>query len=158
MQGLSDKPVITIWNKIDAIPGKKEFLKFEAAKRAQTVALSAKTGEGIDSLIKTLETTLSSQMVPIECFLPYEAGSSLLDTLHRWPVCSPVRVLHTVLLLVTTPNHNSYPPSSTSILISEHILILPALYIALLRMVSSSHPVVVVLIINMLTGCLCWRK
>eukprot|EP01036_Dinobryon_divergens_P025221 gene25222-33747_t len=91
--GLSDKPVITIWNKIDAIPGKKEFLKFEAAKRAQTVALSAKTGEGIDSLIKTLETTLSSQMVPVECFLPYEAGSSLLDTLHRVSVLDEVKFM-----------------------------------------------------------------
>lgn len=91
--GLSDKPVITIWNKIDAIPGKKEFLKFEAAKRAQTVALSAKTGEGMDSLIRTLETTLSSQMVPIECFLPYEAGSSLLDTLHRVSVLDEVKFM-----------------------------------------------------------------
>ena len=80
---MSDKPVITIWNKIDAVPERKEFLKFEANKRLQTVALSAKTGEGVDSLVKTLETTLSSQMVPVEFFLPFDAGSALLDTLHR---------------------------------------------------------------------------
>ena len=43
--GLQDKPVVTIWNKIDARPNLKEFFKFEAKKRKQTVAVSAQTGE-----------------------------------------------------------------------------------------------------------------
>ena len=29
MQGLADKPIVTVWNKIDLAPDRKEFLKFE---------------------------------------------------------------------------------------------------------------------------------
>lgn len=83
-KGLAEKPVVTVWNKIDTVPERKEFLKYEALKRPQTVALSAKTGEGIDALVKTLETTLAAQMVYVECFLPYLSGTSILDTLHRY--------------------------------------------------------------------------
>ena len=28
-QGLADKPIVTVWNKIDLAPERKEFLKFE---------------------------------------------------------------------------------------------------------------------------------
>lgn len=63
--GLDDKPVITLWNKVDLVPERKEFLKFEAKKRGQTVAVSASTGEGMDQLKSVLQETLSAQMEPI---------------------------------------------------------------------------------------------
>jgi len=63
--GLDDKPVITLWNKVDLVPERKEFLKFEAKKRGQTVAVSASTGEGMDQLKAVLQETLSAQMEPI---------------------------------------------------------------------------------------------
>ena len=39
--GLTDTPIVTIWNKIDKVPKLKEYYKFEAKKRASTVAFSA---------------------------------------------------------------------------------------------------------------------
>ena len=89
--GLCDKPVITVWNKIDRVPETKEFFRYEAGKRQQTVALSASTGEGMDSLLRVLETALSSQMQELEWILPYEYNGPLLSTLHRLSILEEVK-------------------------------------------------------------------
>ena len=89
--GLCDKPVITVWNKIDRVPETKEFFRYEAGKRQQTVALSATTGEGMDALLRVLETALSSQMQELKCILPYEYNGPLLSTLHRLSILEEVK-------------------------------------------------------------------
>ena len=45
--GLSDKPLVTVWNKIDACAERRELMAYEAQKRGATVAMSALTGEGM---------------------------------------------------------------------------------------------------------------
>lgn len=89
--GLDDKPIVTLWNKVDLVPERKEFLKFEAKKRGQTVAVSAATGEGMDQLMSVLETALSAQMETCSLTVPYgEQGEALLSTIHDLGVLDEV--------------------------------------------------------------------
>ena len=88
--GLSNKPIITIWNKIDAVPKKKEYLKMAAAQMGNTIAMSAITGEGVPEFEEVLESVLSSTMVPVGCHVTHRYGSSLMDVLHRTSVLSEV--------------------------------------------------------------------
>ncbi len=64
--GASDKPRITVFNKIDLVEGNEETFRLIVAGRIKnsenSVFLSAKTGEGIDSFLRKVEeivTTLS---------------------------------------------------------------------------------------------------
>ena len=90
--GLQEKPVVTIWNKIDACPDRKEFLKLEASKRSQTVALSAVTGEGMENFKIALEEALTSSMMFISLTLPYEdtRATALLSSIHDLGVLEEV--------------------------------------------------------------------
>ncbi|KAJ1433151.1 P-loop containing nucleoside triphosphate hydrolase protein, partial [Ochromonadaceae sp. CCMP2298] len=87
--GLANKPVVTVWNKLDTVPETAQFLRFEAAKRSQTVAMSAKTGDGSEQLLHALEQALSSQMQLLACTLPYEY-TPIMSTLHRLSVLETV--------------------------------------------------------------------
>jgi GTP-binding protein HflX len=90
--GLEEKPVVTVWNKIDACPERKEFLKLEASKRSQTVALSAATGEGIDEFKAALEEALANSMMYISLTLPYDdaRATALLSSIHDLGVLEEV--------------------------------------------------------------------
>ena len=90
--GLADKPIITVWNKIDMVSTTKEFLKFEARKRGQTVAMSSVTGEGAEDLVSALETALSSKMDSIACTVSYDYGT-LLNSIHNLGVLDEVQYL-----------------------------------------------------------------
>eukprot|EP01038_Epipyxis_sp_PR26KG_P011100 gene11100-14895_t len=96
--GLSDKPVITIWNKIDLINDRKEYFKYEAMKRPQTVAISATTGEGFDKLMNTVEEVLSFQMDDVNCSLPYHL-SPKLDLIHRVSIINEIQYLDDYILI-----------------------------------------------------------
>ena len=69
-----DKPVITVFNKQDKIGEEKVIRDFHADC---TVKLSAKTGEGISELLKTIETVLREQKVLIEELYPYQEAGKL---------------------------------------------------------------------------------
>lgn len=69
---VTDKPVITIFNKQDKVAGDKIIRDFHAD---YTVSISAKTKEGIPELLKTIEAVLREQKIAIENLYPYqEAG------------------------------------------------------------------------------------
>jgi len=81
--GLDNKPIVTLWNKVDLVPERKSFFQLEASKRGHTVAVSAATGEGMDQLMSVLMSALSAQMEVISLTLPYgERGEALLSTIH----------------------------------------------------------------------------
>jgi len=89
--GLQDKPVVTLWNKIDLMPDRAEYFKLEASKRPQTIAVSAVTGEGISNLMPALETALASNMDYIGTTIPYNDGTtSLIDSLHNLGILDEV--------------------------------------------------------------------
>lgn len=69
-----DKPVITVFNKQDKIEEEKIIRDFHAD---YTVKLSAKTGDGILELLKTIEAVLREQKVLIEELYPYQDAGRL---------------------------------------------------------------------------------
>jgi len=69
-----DKPVITVFNKQDKIEEEKIIRDFHAD---YTVKLSAKTGDGILELLKTIEEVLREQKVLIEELYPYQEAGRL---------------------------------------------------------------------------------
>ena len=72
----NELPLVTVWNKVDACaqPAK---VKEIAARRPNTVAISAATGEGIDQLMEVIEEQLSKQLTDIHCLVPYSKAFSL---------------------------------------------------------------------------------
>lgn len=72
VQGLADKPVVTVWNKLDLAAGRAELMRFEASKRSCTIAVSAVTGEGMDELAEALQRAICSQMDYISTVVAYE--------------------------------------------------------------------------------------
>ena len=74
LQGLKvqDKPIITVFNKQDRLEKNPVIRDFKAD---YTVAVSAKTGAGLEELLETIEALLRQQKVYIEEVYPYsEAG------------------------------------------------------------------------------------
>lgn len=71
--GVTDKPVITVFNKQDKILEDPGIIRdFQAD---YTVKISAKTGEGIPELLKTVEAVLREQKILLEGLYSYqEAG------------------------------------------------------------------------------------
>lgn len=80
-QGLEHKPLVRAWNKIDLIPDRKEYWKYEATRAPSTVAVSCVTGEGLSELTRALQQAVCSQMEEVACLIPY-SHTSLLHTLH----------------------------------------------------------------------------
>lgn len=80
--GLSDKPIVTLWNKIDKLdkdPVKRDFFITEASKRPQTVTISAITGEGLSDLVTVLEDVIASTLEPLSGYVTFEQ----LSTIHK---------------------------------------------------------------------------
>lgn len=78
--GVTDKPVITVFNKQDKIEEEKIIRDLHAD---YTVKLSAKTGDGIPELLKTIEAVLREQKIYIENLYPYqEAGKIQMIRKH----------------------------------------------------------------------------
>jgi GTP-binding protein HflX len=67
-------PVLTAFNKIDAFDGGVAALHAQLMGYENCVLVSAKTGQGIDDLLLSLEQWVIDQMVTINICLPYKAG------------------------------------------------------------------------------------
>lgn len=80
--GLTDTPVVTVWNKVDMVPKLSEYYKNEAKKREQTVAFSSKTGEGMEALVQALQSAIFTTLEPVELTLTYKE-INILNILYR---------------------------------------------------------------------------
>lgn len=81
-------PTVTALNKIDRLPDQKlpvDYLdQFERA-----VPISARTGDGTDTLLSIIEQELFESMVPVNIELPYDAGN-LVNLMHEQGVVEEV--------------------------------------------------------------------
>ena len=82
LMGLTEKPLITVWNKVDSVAESIEVIEEYAKKRSQTVAISAKSGYGLENLLNMMEDILSKEMKNVVCYLRYDR-SSVRTLLHR---------------------------------------------------------------------------
>lgn len=81
--GISDKPVITVMNKIDNLVGNSRYQKL--FWKSDAVALSAKAGTGIDALYAALDETLGRLNRLETLLIPYEE-SGLVNLLYEQAV------------------------------------------------------------------------
>ena len=72
--GVTDKPIVTIFNKQDKAQDDVIIRDFHAD---YTVKISAKTREGIPELLKTIEAVLRQQKVAIENLYPYQDAAKI---------------------------------------------------------------------------------
>ncbi|MEY8338824.1 GTPase HflX [Lachnospiraceae bacterium 62-35] len=71
---VGDKEIVTVFNKIDAA-GEEEILRDFSSD--YQVKISAKTGQGLDSLTELLQTLLRNRKVYLECVYSYQEAGKL---------------------------------------------------------------------------------
>jgi GTP-binding protein HflX len=77
--GIEDKPVITVLNKIDRLEG----LAPNPANYPNPVFISARDGDGLDSLLESVANTLNAQLsVDVQVHIPYQEGR-LVSLFHQ---------------------------------------------------------------------------
>lgn len=77
--GLSQKPVITVFNKTD-LEAAKTFPNDKSA--VATVKLSALTGDGKDDLLKAIESEIQKLKIEVAALIPFSEGG-LLNLIHK---------------------------------------------------------------------------
>lgn len=78
--GVTDKTVVTLFNKQDKVTEKETLRDFKADK---TLCISAKTGEGLDELKNILEQILQEKNILIERVYPY-ADAGLIQLIRKY--------------------------------------------------------------------------
>lgn len=79
--GATNAPLVTALNKIDRLAS-PEGLEPLLTEFPNSIAISARTGQGIEALLGRIEAVLSADMVPLRVRLPYRQGD-LLALLHQ---------------------------------------------------------------------------
>eukprot|EP00546_Thalassionema_frauenfeldii_P008196 CAMPEP_0178912472 /NCGR_PEP_ID=MMETSP0786-20121207/10284_1 /TAXON_ID=186022 /ORGANISM="Thalassionema frauenfeldii, Strain CCMP 1798" /LENGTH=600 /DNA_ID=CAMNT_0020585063 /DNA_START=139 /DNA_END=1941 /DNA_ORIENTATION=+ len=79
----SDKPIVTVFNKIDLLPEEDaDYLRYEAACNDLQVAVSSLTGDGLEDFVAVVEEALAGLLVQIEVEIPYSKGEDL-NAIHE---------------------------------------------------------------------------
>ena len=73
-----DKPIITALNKVDRLdrsdPEVEAILLANVRDYPNAVAISARSGAGLDQLLQRIDAVLYRQMAPIDVLIPYDRG------------------------------------------------------------------------------------
>ena len=77
-----DKPIITLYNKIDAAEN-PQALRDLAAAQPKTVCVSALTGEGIDELMLLIRKQVQDLLGTVKALVPYSEGG-LVEQAHQF--------------------------------------------------------------------------
>jgi GTP-binding protein HflX len=86
--GTTGKPIISALNKIDRFAGQAHLERYmqqlpeQLGEYPDTVAISAKTGEGILALLNRIQKELENAMVCLSVEIPYRRGD-LVDLFHK---------------------------------------------------------------------------
>jgi len=83
--GAADKPIITVYNKIDGFAG-------ELPVTPDSVCVSAKTGDGIGNLLDMMKTRLQPKQREITILIPYDKSGELA---YVYSKCKPLASEHT---------------------------------------------------------------
>lgn len=78
--GISDKPIITLFNKNDL---RDEDVIIKDVKADHTLKVSAKHGEGLDKFLETLELVLREEKVYVEKTFPYDKAGHI-QTIRKY--------------------------------------------------------------------------
>lgn len=78
--GVKDKTIITAFNKVDKLEEQQTLKDFKADR---TVMISAKSGEGLDNLLNTIEEILKERKILIEKVFSY-ADAGKIQTIRKY--------------------------------------------------------------------------
>jgi GTP-binding protein HflX len=73
--GAGSVPVLKVFNKIDRIPGISPHIEHDSAGLPRSVSISAKTGAGVDLLLRAISDRLGHDRISLELTLPPDAGA-----------------------------------------------------------------------------------
>lgn len=79
--GITDTPIITVFNKIDKLPPDSELLS-KLRQVPDAVCISAKKGINLDTLLALVQEKLQKHSVEEDFYIPYTEGS-VLSQLHK---------------------------------------------------------------------------
>lgn len=82
MLGASEKPCLTVFNKIDALPDRQE-LHALIAEFPNSVAISAKNGEGVEDFLRLVVKHVREHLGFVRALVPY-SESGLLEECYRF--------------------------------------------------------------------------
>lgn len=68
---IKDKSIITVFNKVDLLPGREALMSLKDFKADHTMAVSVKTGEGMERLLACIEDILRANKILIERVFDY---------------------------------------------------------------------------------------
>ena len=80
--GCEDIPSITALNKVDRLSD-TEFIRNALSRFTSSVAISAKTGEGLPNLLREVENILFENFAPVTVYIPYREGQ-LIAQFHEF--------------------------------------------------------------------------
>ena len=83
--GVSNIPIINIFNKIDLLPNKEDFLEKNTNSNGETIYISAKTGEGTQSFKENLKSVLFKKLKLFYLQIPREK-KEMIDSFSRWSI------------------------------------------------------------------------
>ena len=78
--GVTDTPILTVYNKIDKLPDHEGLKK--RLDREESLAISARSGEGIPALIKKIASFLNEGKTEVTLLIPY-TETKLSAQLHE---------------------------------------------------------------------------
>lgn len=81
--GVTDLPVINVFNKVDLMPNRKELLAKNRNLRSRAVYVSARTGEGLDRLKQRLRALVFKGYKPYYLRLP-KSKKDLTHSFAKW--------------------------------------------------------------------------
>ena len=94
-------PVIRVYNKSDLVPG------FEPPREGTSLAVSAKTGAGLDALLRAIQTRLDADRRKIRFLLPWDRAGEL-DRLHAQATVLESAYLDTGILVTAVCDPMTY--------------------------------------------------
>ena len=101
--GVLDRPRIIAWNKID-LPAAAHAPYGAGAGGCEEVRLSARTGEGLPSLLTTIDAMLGSPYEPVAAMVPYDRYELVRNAYERGSVTSRVDAAEGVYLTASVPD------------------------------------------------------
>ena len=75
--GAGETPLLTVWNKVDVAPD-PDAARAVAAGRADTLCVSALTGEGLEVLLAAVEAKVADGMQLVHALVPFHLAGDLL--------------------------------------------------------------------------------
>ncbi|MBF0358932.1 MAG: GTPase HflX [Magnetococcales bacterium] len=99
--GAGEQPILTLFNKVDCLDSSQQGMVERLTKRNNTILLSAKTGDGVDTLLTTISNAVQQHFNTFNLDLPAAEGALLAQLCQTGHVLERQDVEDRILLKVS---------------------------------------------------------